>query len=178
MCVCVFFVCLYLRWTGGFVEHFERNAKAYQSSWEQAYFSQNTPYDRFYQCGCFSHQQENNLRPVSSNGVRCAWMRKHAAQSDRVDGWKSVDGLPGVGDTLMGKLQRRSIQSIKDTVCNNVLLLDRVLESSSNSCHDIWSCEGQINTPDVPTSRLGSALRSFLVRVRQPCNNIKKSFSA
>ena len=69
VCVCVFFVCLYLRWTGGFVEHFERNAKAYQSSWEQAYFSQNTPYDRFYQCGCFSHQQENNLRPVSSNGV-------------------------------------------------------------------------------------------------------------
>ena len=95
--------------------------------------------------------------------MTCAWMRKHAAQSDRVDGWKSVDGLPGVGDTLMGKLQRRSIQSIKDTVCNNVLLLDRVLESSLNSCHDIWSCEGQINTRVTPVSLPGCVLYSSVV---------------
>ena len=85
-------------------------------------------------------------------------MRKHAAQSDRADGSESIDGLPGVGDTLMGKLQRRSIQLIKDTVCNNVLLLDRVLESSSNSCHS-WS------THTIPVSILVCAFFNAQVLV-------------
>lgn len=42
----------------------------------------------------------------------------------------------------------------------------------------MWSCEGRVNTPVVPTSHPRYALHSFAVQDRPPHRNVRKDFTA
>ena len=42
----------------------------------------------------------------------------------------------------------------------------------------MWSHEGQMNTPVVPSSHPGNALRSSVVRDGTPHENVEKAFTA